>query len=390
MRFNESQEARRWKAAFGITLVLSSTWTYAAYCPPQYQESWVAPYFQNATQVLNQAISAVDKALSAQLEMNSERLTQAIAVLTKQKALVANQIADSSRTASQQVATSLNVLAQTERVKQARFDYGGEFGQGYSPCKVYATRQVIAGRDADMASERLARVMSEVIAAPGRYFDPIQGQRELIEANKDFCTQDQVDSGLCESLGEIPGASLAVSTLFEPAMEGEKLYDAKVAFVNNMVGVPDGPVPAVAGSTPATAAYSLSKARKDALISPAITSLKEIQLDHSGVTGTETGEDIPLAVHFRNEVKRYAGDSAEYDAWARVMSAQNERGALVELLKVKALDLAIQEKQYRQYERMEAQLAALVALELQSSGTQNRTDAAAELATKQNVNNAIK
>jgi hypothetical protein len=390
MRFNESQEARRWKAAFGITLVLSSTWAYAAYCPPQYQENWVAPQFQNATKVLNQAISAVDKALSAQLEMNSQRLTSAIAVLTKQKAMAANQIADSSRTASQQVATSLNVLAQTERVKQARFDYGGEFGQGYSPCKVYSTRQVIANRDADMATERRARVMSEVVAAPGRYVDPIQGQRALIEANKDFCTQDQVDSGLCKTVGAIPGASLTVATLFEPAMEGEKLYDAKVAFVNNMVGVPDGPVPTGAGSTPATAAYSLAKARKDALISPAIASLKEIQLDYSGVTGTETGKDIPLAVHFRNEVKRYAGNSAEYDAWARVMSAQNERGALVELLKVKALDLAIQEKQYRQYERMEAQLAALVALEVQSSGSQNQTAVAAERAAKQNVTNAIK
>jgi len=73
-----------------------------------------------------------------------------------------------------------------------------------------------------------------------------------------------------------------------------------------------------------------------------------------------------------------------------VMSAQNERGALVELLKVKALDLAIQEKQYRQYERMEAQLAALVALEVQSSGSQNQTAVAAERAAKQNVTNAIK
>lgn len=390
MRYNESQEARRWKAAFAITLVLSATWAYAKYCPPQYQENWVAPQFMNATMVLNKAIMAVDAALSAQLEINSQRLISAIAVLTKQKAVAANQIADSSRIASQQVATSLNVLAQTERVKQARFEYGGEFGQGYSPCKVYAARQVIANRDADMATERRARVMSEVVAAPGRYVDPIQGQRALIEANKDFCTQDQVASGLCKTVGAIPGASLTVATLFEPAMEGEKLYAAKVAFVNNMVGTPDGPVPAAAGSSPSAAAYSLAKARKDALISPAITSLKEIQLDYSGVTGTETGKDIPLAMHFRNEVKRYAGNSDEYDAWARVMSAQNERGALVELLKIKALDLAIQEKQYRQYERMEAMLAALVALEVQSSGLQNQTAYAAELAARQNVTNAIK
>ncbi len=389
MRFNESKGTRYWRAAIGTSLAMCSTWAAAA-CPPQYQETVVAPQFKIATTTLNQAIAAVDAQLAAQLEINSERLTSATAVLTKQKALSANQIADSTRTTMQQVATSLNVLAQTERVKQARFDFGGEFGQGYSPCKVYSTRQVIANRDADMAAERRARVMSEVVAAPGRYVDPIQGMRSLIDANKDFCTQDQVDSGLCEAVGELPGASLTVATLFEPAMEGEKLYDAKVAFVNNMVGVPDGPVPKAAGKTPAAAAYSLAKGRKDALISPAIASLKEIQLDHSGVTGTETGTDIPLAAHFSNEVKRYSGNSAEYDAWARVMSAQNERGALVELLKIKALDLAIQERQYRQYERMEAQLAALVALEVQSSGSQEQTAAAAERAAKQNVSNAIK
>ncbi|MEX5624826.1 hypothetical protein ABFV62_32390, partial [Pseudomonas syringae] len=76
---------------------------------------------------------------------------------------------------------------------------------------------------------------------------------------------------------------------------------------------------------------------------------------------------------FRNEVKRYSGNTAEYDSWARVMAAQNERGALVELLKIKALDLAIQEKQYRQYGNMEAQLASLVSMNVSTAGGQTLT-----------------
>lgn len=389
MSFNHSKEARRWKAGFAVSLALTSTAVYA-FCPPQYQEFWVAPQFSNATAVLNAAISAVDAALSSQLEFNSQRLQSAIAVLTKQKAIAANQVSDGSRTAAEQTATALNVLAQTERVKQARFDYGGEFGQGFSPCKVYATRQVIATRDAELTEERRDRVMSEISAAPGRYADPIQAQAAQVAAHKDFCTQDQVTSGLCKTVGSIPGADLTVGTLFTPVMEGEKLYNAKVAFVNNAVGLPDGVVPQIAGKTPAAAAYSLSKARKDALVSPALASLKEIQLDYSGVDSPHGGKDIPLAVHFQNEVKRYAGNSPEYDSWSKVMSGQNERGAMVELLKVKSLDLAIQEKQYRQYERMEAQLAALVAMEVNSSGAVNQTAYAAERAAKQSVNNAIK
>lgn len=390
MKFSQTTEYRRWRTGFVASLFLTSTVAYSFYCPPQYQEDSVLPQFANAELVLKAAVSAVDAALSSQLELNGQRLQSAIAILTKQKAVAGNQVAEGSRTAAQMTATALNVLAQTERVKQARFDYGGEFGQGFSPCKVYAGRQIIANRDAELTEERSQRVLTEIHAAPGRYADPIQTQAEQVAAHQDFCTQDQVTSGLCKTIGSLPGADLTVGTLFTPAMEGEKLYNAKVAFINNAVGLTDGPVPQGAGQSPAAASYALAKARKDALISPALTSLKEIQLDYSGVDTAHGGKDLPLAVHFQNEVKRYAGNSLEYDAWTKVMSAQNERGAMVELLKVKSLDLAIQEKQYRQYERMEAQLAVLVAMEVNASGATGQTANAAERAAKQSVNSAIK
>jgi len=387
--FDGGREARKWKYGFGISVGLCSTLAWA-YCPPQYQETVVEPAFTAATQTLNAAVSAVDASLSALLETESQRLTSALAVMTKQKALAANTIAESGRNTAQQTATALNVMAQTERVKQARFDYGGEFGQGFSPCKVYATRTLMSNRDADMTTEVRQRIKSEVVAAPGVYAPPIAAQSAMVKARQPFCTQDQADSGLCKTVGSMPGADLSVATLFEPAMEGEPLYQAKVAFVNNIAGVPDGPVPESAGKSVAAADYQLSKARKDALVSPALAALKKIQLDYSGVSGTETGSDLPLAQHFRNEVKRYSGNSPEYDSWAKVMSAQNERGALVELLKIKALDLTLQEKQYRQYEQMESQLASLVAQQVTASGAEEQTAQAASNAAKQNVKNSVK
>lgn len=384
-------EKRRYKIALASSLLLSSTLVFGFYCPPQFQEMWVAPMFQSATLAITEAITSVDVALSAQLQLNSERLTSAIAVLTKQKALAANQIADGHRTAGQATAEALNAMSQMERVKQARFEFGGEFGQGFSPCKVYATRVTMTARDADMAAERRVRVMSEIQAAPGRYADPLTVRSAMVQTHRaSFCTQDQVDSGLCKNVGKMPGADLSVSTLFEPAMEGEALYDAKVAFVNNMVGLPDAPVPQTAANSAASAAYSLAKTRKDALISPALASFKEIQLDYSGVNTAHGGMDLPLALHFRNEVKRYAGKSSEYDAWTRVMSAQNERGLLVEMLKVKALDLAVQEKQYRQYERMEAHLAALISMEINGSAVADKATASAQQAARQRVTGAIR
>ncbi|KPY55647.1 hypothetical protein [Pseudomonas amygdali] len=385
----DPRESRKWKASLGISLALSSTVAWA-YCPPQYIETVVAPAFTTATQTLNAAVTAVDTSLSALLETESQRLTSAIAVLTKQKALAANQIAESGRNSAQQTATALNVLAQTDRVKKARFDYGGEFGQGFSPCIVYATRSVISNRDADMTTEVRQRVKSEITAAPGVYADPVKAQTAMVEKRAPFCTQGQVDSGLCRSVGTLPGADLSVATLFEPAMEGEPLYDAKVAFVNNIAGLPDGPVPESAGKSSSAQSYTLAKSRKDALVSPALAGLKQIQLDTSGVEGTETGSDLPLSEHFRKEVQRYSGNTPEYESWAKVMSAQNERGAMVEILKIKALDLALQEKQYRQYESMEAQLASLVSMEVAGSGAAEKATSAGESAATQNVTNSVK
>ncbi|MGS0567082.1 hypothetical protein [Xanthomonas oryzae] len=382
-------EARRWRGAVVVTTLLTCGVAYA-YCPPQYVNEWVAPYFVQATQTLNGQINAVDTMLSQQLNLNSERLTSAVAVLTKQKAVAANQVADASRNTAQQTATALNVLAQTERVKAARFDFGAEFGQGYAPCRVYAARRVISEQDAEQGLRRRQAVMQEVYAAPGRYADPIAAQHQLIADNAPFCTQDQVDSGLCKSVGEIPGASLSFSTMFQPSMEGERLNDAKVAFVNNIAGLPDGPVPKTAASTPAAAAYSLAKSRKDAVISPALTTFKELQLEYSGGEVEHGGTSLPLGVHFRNEVNRYAGNSPEHTDWAKVMSSQNERGALVELLKVKALNLAIQERQYRQYERMEANLAALVAMEVGDTELGRLQTNASQRASRQSAAEAVR
>ena len=183
------------------------------------------------------------------------------------------------------------------------------------------------------------------------------------------------------------GKSLNVATLFEPVMEVEDTNKAKIAFVNNVAGIPDSPIPAAAAQSAAAADYALEKSRKDALISPALTSFKAAQLDNTGITTAHSGSDIPLAMRFDREVKRYLGNSAEYEQWTKIMVGQNERGLLVEILKIKALDLALLEKQLRQYERIEANLAVLTAGELQSQ--QAQSSSAAMKATNQSIKRQI-
>jgi len=379
----------RRRLTVGLTIALTSTVSFAFFCPPQYQEETVAPAFASAASAISAAMTGVDTALNAEMVMYSQQLLSAVAVLTKQKAVAADQMSDANRTAGQATAIALNTLSQTERVKQARFEYGAEFGQGYQPCTVYAGRNLIANRDAEMGEERRNRIMSEVISAPGRYVDPIQAQQVLATEHQTyFCTADQVKSGMCDKVGPMPGASVTAATLFEPTMEADQLYRAKVAFVNNVVGLPDAPIPASAANTQAAAAYALAKAQKDALMSPAITSLKELQLEYTGVTAAHGGSDIPMSLRVDREVQRYLGNSPEYESWAKVMSAQNQRGLLVEMLKVKALDLVLMEKQYRQYERMEANLSTLVGGQLRKRSEQ--ASGAADSAARDQVKGQIK
>ena len=376
------------KAALTLAFTFSST-VAIAYCPPQYMETSVAPMFASAVTALNTAIQGVDATLTVEMEMYNQRVLSAVAILTKQKALAANQISDANRTAAQATAMSLNVLGQTERVKQARFHFGPEFGQGFQPCAVYAERNLIANRDAEMGEERRTRIMSEIIAAPGRYVDPIAAQQVQAKEHRElFCTADQVKSGMCEKVGPMAGASLTAATLFDPVMEADQAYRAKVAFVNNVVGLPDAPVPQAAANSEAAATYALAKAKKDALMSPALASLKEVQLDYTGVTSAHGGSDIPLATRMQREVARYLGNTVGYQLWAKAMAGQNTRGLLVEMLKVKALDLVLLEKQYRQFERMEASVSVLVAGELQ--GKAERANDAAQKASGDSVRSQIK
>lgn len=376
------------KIAIGVTVAFTGSMAYA-YCPPQYMNETVAPAFQSATAALLSAITGVDTSLTLQLEFYTQRMTSAVAILTKQKALTAHQVSDSNRRAAEATAVALNAMAQTERVKRARFEYGGEFGQGFKPCVVYAGRNLIANRDAQMGEERRVRMMSEVAAAPGRYVDTIQAQEFAAKEHRDlFCTADQVKAGMCTKEGAMAGASLNAATLFEPVMEADSLYRAKVAFVNNVVGLPDAPIPTTAAHSQAASAYALAKAEKDALVSPAIASLKEIQLEYTGMTSTHGGSDIPLAVRMQREVQRYLGNSPEHEQWTKTMAGQNSRGLMVEMLKVKALDLALQEREYRQYERMEANLATLVAGQMRNQST--RAAQAADKAAREQVKGQIK
>lgn len=351
--------------ATGTMLSLASCLAYA-FCPPQYQEQMVQPVITAATAQIQSAIAAMDASLSGVLLTQSQRLSSAVAVLTKQKAISANQMAQASVNANQMLAEGMKTISQTERVKKARFDFGGEFGQGYNPCLIMAQRNLIASRNADISSELNKRVRSEIDSGPGKYASLVEARNSFVERHKKYCTPDEVSSGMCNTEGDLPGADTSLATLFNPVMEGSAEYDAKNAYINNLAGMPDQPIPSSSAKSVSAQSYMLNKNRRDAMISPALAALKNIQLDTSGIEGAETGKELPMSQLMENEVKRYSGNSDAYTAWSRALVSQNERGVMIEILKVKALDLAQKARLYKQYETMESLLAGMTAMQAQN------------------------
>lgn len=355
----------------------------AVICTPTYEMLPHQALFRAFNKYRDLQIRLMDFSTSMKLRENAWLTDQSLITLTKQRAYSGKQIADATRITAQTVASARQAITIKRRESRAAFDYGAAFGQGYDPCNQTAFRQALAARQVDMDAARAEAVTSEVLAGPGNYQSPTKARRELLEMNRKFCTQDQVDSGFCDTVGGFPGAAVDVATLFQSSGQDDAINEAKKGVINNMVGLPDNVIPKGAQASASADAYVQAKARKDALASPAINSLKAIELEHSGVAGTETGEAKSVAAMFEEEVKRYSGNSPEHQKWSAMLRGQNEHGLMIELLRAQGFKLAIMLREYQQKERMEAMLAALVANEAQSNGTEEVTKANARRASAQ-------
>ena len=147
------------------------------------------------------------------------------------------------------------------------------------------------------------------------------------------------------------------------------MWDEKKLFPNAIVTKS-------AAKSAASQDYILAKTQKDALMSPALAALQYLSASNSPAGSSETAPSASSMSLYKNQVNRYFGGSEENKKWNAVLAAQVERGLLVEQLKMKALDLSLSAQQYKQYELMESQLAALVAIEVKRSSGKTAKDSA--------------
>jgi len=301
---------------------------------------------------------------------NTQQEMSALKVQTKQIAASAEKEVANMSQSMQALASTVVAQNQAEQAQKVMEQYGRATGQGYDPCGEETKSREVTSAYAN-TSDVVNMVRGSIDAGPGVYKDQkiVLGAR-VSEHKAKFCTQSEVDAGFCSAVGPAPGASLTFATMMIGSKVGDVNEDAKNAFVNHIFGLPDQPLNPAIAQTPEAQAYVRDKMKRDGIRSIAATSFKSIQsMTHADPAAASSSTnnngyvaDQSFVDAMKAKVDQYAGGD-NYHVWEQTLAVQSERGLLVNLAKMGAFKLYLTSVEYDQYERMEANLAALLAME---------------------------
>lgn len=383
----------------GLTVTVP---VFAAYCyietNPQVIQQNHKTHFDTADKSIEQAIKQLEQNTERNIAKQTDAVVAGLRVLATQKAYSQQQIAQAYE---ENAKTEASIVYEAKKAQKAQDAVEDTIdGAGYDPCGVLDKRQKVVSLAEATAKTVPEMVRNEVFARPGSYgnrkaaFAQMMAQHDAI-----YCTEDQAAAGMCTGVGKRAGRSLDASVMFENTTRNSDSYHDKSAFINNIIGLPDDIISREQAATSTGQAYTDLKRRTDAIKSTALVSLKNIQASWSStgdvaghthgkedaVTKNETtnAKDVKttaesattdattnsLAEQMKKDVGRYLGGE-EYKNWSASLVGLNERGVLQEVIKVKALRLYMQAEQYKQLTRMEAMLAAIVAADMETNGSE--------------------
>lgn len=333
--------------------------------------------------IASEAVAA-DASIAMSILYNTQRLLSAESTKVKGKALGGNDVSRTALDAQHMIAQAMASADAQARIAEAAINYSAEFGQGYEPCKDIANRGVISEAMGQESSQTKAMTRT-FYGAPGRMGDRITTANKRRDDFAPFCTSDL---NFCDpgKYGNLQGdntdnrcLALDASNLLEDRYAGDIKHDAIKFLADTLIGDPAPKLAKGAAGNPATNAAMQTYLTQAAIDSTAQASLAALMTETTAGLDGEDQDPEELSIHARlkKEASKYAGAGEEALKWARVMAQQKEHGLLIELLKAKAFDLALMERQYRQYERIESMLAALVARRSQAAA-----DAAAVAAAR--------
>ncbi|TKC90171.1 hypothetical protein FAZ69_08470 [Trinickia terrae] len=366
------------KTVAGMTLLSFAGVVAASGCPAVADSIWEEGMVA-AGGAMTSAITGMVNAVSAERSYNLQRVTGALKVLAEQINSSANNSNSQLRSAKEAAASVQADIYNFKGISKALFDYGPRTGQGYNPCVEQDRSKNLNVALGEASNDMQEKVIREIDAAPGA-FVPDRGvaiAQRMRDAANLYCTPGDAAAGLCSAPGPMAGKDLDASNFFASAPGGSTQSNAKSALLNNLFGLPAVALPASAVATPVGQAFLDQKRTSDAVNSVAQASLKSIQswTEARSSTGGATDNQSVLDA-LSSKVDTYAG-GADYDNWAAAQTSQSERGLLVELAKMEALDLSMGYMEYQSEERREAAAAAKLAL---MAGQMPNSDATAQAA----------
>ncbi len=308
-----------------------------------------------SSQMLAGALSIIQQSI-----LQSGNKISAMKTATKQEAVSSEKKIMAMRSAAAGFATTYTSARSSAQVYDI---YNRYRSQGFDPCGNRTLTDALRTRETSANQTAAQRINTEIDTAPGRFANPVVALKGRVDEHKSlFCTQAEVDAGVCGSVGALPGGDSNAALLFTEADAGDAVSTAKNAFINNLFGLPDSPaVFNGKAAAPESAAALNDKHRRDALNSIAMFSFKTIQSEHEK---DATGKS--LAGLIQERVATYFG-STKSQQWAQALAAQEQRGVLVDMVKMEGVALKMAERRVKQNMRLEANLAGLVAVHNEAS-----------------------
>lgn len=374
---------QRYALAMGLAVAGTGT-TYAAMYGGGPAEAFVNSLIASETATVGASISAFGSAFGTAMTTQFELIISSVAVATKQEALAGNTIETAGMQAGQQLVNAVAAQRETAATTKAYLDYSPQMGQGYDPCGTEAKQQTLDQYFDALPAATQVR-MTTFDNAPGRLAaSTAQAMQQRLDNHRQgYCTADEARAGLC-TLSRVPGGDTDAALLFRSESPGSLSDKARDAYIQNVTGAPPAAIPAAEGATVQGQAYLAAVNREQALLSIPTYSLTRIEAQNTQSTayGGKSANDVLTL-----RVNQYFGGQ-EAEQWASVLSAQSTRGLLVEAAKMGGLQVWIHHQQYEQGQRMEAELAALLLTEADSS-MKGTTGAAQQKAMRDQVSTQI-
>lgn len=337
------------KAAVAAAMIATSGGVAWASCGGT--EALVYAGTQILVSVVTAKITAMTAAVTALDNTQTEALVSSLRVATKQIQASGEKLSITGLKSEEAEAAVRKEIADKELVDKVVVDFTS---QGFDPCKLSESTKRVSILESQAKNAVPMLIKKEVEAGGGKYasHDAVISAREERHQSL-FCSEAEVAAGACKQLGKIPGGDSNAALLFSTDASSDTRA-AKNAVINNIIGVPDNPVPKDVANTPEAVSYLLEKKKKDSFLAFATYSLKTIQSENETFKGA-----------MDERVGQYFGTSRATE-WAKSQQSQAPRGLMVDVVKIQGMNLKLAERRLNQRLRMEANLAALLELENQA------------------------